>query len=138
MPTPADTCGHGERITRRQEQAIAALLSCPSQSAAAAAAGVCERTLCRWRRQPDFAAAYAEAKQQAVTAAIVAVQQAALAAVETLRAVMTDTDAPHGARVTAARTVLEMAMAAHEQETLEARIAALEAAVNSGAGRFAA
>jgi hypothetical protein len=47
--------------------------------------------------------------------------------VEALREVMTDQDAPHASRVSAARTVLDMAMRATSEEEIEKRLAALEA-----------
>jgi hypothetical protein len=47
-------------------------------------------------------------------------------AVETLEAIMQDSEAPASARVSAAKAVLEMAIKAVELEDLEARITALE------------
>src|SRR5215208_4424204 len=48
-------------------------------------------------------------------------------AVEALRGVMNDQDAPHASRVSAARTVLDMAMQATNAQEIEERLAALEA-----------
>jgi hypothetical protein len=48
-------------------------------------------------------------------------------AVETLRSVMQDADAPASARGSAAKAILETAVKAGELEDLEARLAALEA-----------
>ena len=57
---------------------------------------------------------------------IAQVQQATGEAVETLRTVMHDADAPASARVSAAKAILETAIKAVELEDLEARIAVLE------------
>ena len=51
------TQGHGERLSRKQEQAVAALLEHATIRAAAAAVPVHERTLRQWMRAPAFAAA---------------------------------------------------------------------------------
>jgi len=45
--------GHGEKLSRKQEQAIAALLTCPTIEQAAKAAGVGETTLWRWLQDSD-------------------------------------------------------------------------------------
>ena len=118
--------GHGEKLTRKQEQAVAALLSHPTISAAAADAGVSESTLRRWMASDVFAAAYSTARAQLVTDTIGAIQRSATCAVLTLHAIMEDAEAPASARVAAARSVLDLAI----QSALEARIAALEAAVS--------
>ena len=54
--TPSN--GHGEKLTRKQEQAVAALLEQPTVLRAATAAGVSERTLRLWLKDPGFKAAY--------------------------------------------------------------------------------
>ena len=120
--------GHGEKLSRKQEQGIRALLLQPTLVDAATAIGVDERTLRRWLRDDAvFQTAYREARRQVVQQAIVQVQQATGEAVETLRKVMQDDEAPASARVSAARVVLETAVKAVEVEDLEARITALEA-----------
>ena len=54
--TPSN--GHGEKLTRKQEQAVAALLEQPTVLRAATVAGVSERTLRLWLKDPGFKAAY--------------------------------------------------------------------------------
>ena len=58
--------GHGEKLTRKQEAAIAALLAESSIGAAARKARIGEATLQRWLRLPAFAQAYRDARQQLV------------------------------------------------------------------------
>jgi DNA-binding transcriptional MerR regulator len=119
--------GHGEKLSRKQDQVITALVTCASITEAAAQCGLADVTLRRWLKQEPFQAAYREARRAVVQHAIVQVQQATGEAVETLRKVMQAADAPASAKVSAAKTILETAVKAVEVEDLEARIAALEA-----------
>jgi transposase-like protein len=118
--------GHGEKLSHKQERAIAALLVAPSVTAAAQQIGVNENTLLRWLKDAAFQTTYRDARRAVVQHAIVQVQRATGEAVETLRTVMQDADAPASARVSAAKVILETAVKAVELEDLEARIAALE------------
>jgi hypothetical protein len=76
--------GHGERLSRDQEKAIAALLVAPTLGAAADQAGVHPNTLRSWMRQPAFAAAYAEARQELLRRTVHRMQAAMLTAVVAL------------------------------------------------------
>jgi len=104
-----------------------ALLSEPGLTSAAKAAGVGKATLWRWLQQPAFREAYRRARREAVEHARALLQQASGEAVETLREVMNDPDTPPAPRVSAARTVLDMATQATKTEEWEERLAALEA-----------
>lgn len=115
------------KLSRKQELAISALLTCPTILAAAQQCGLSEVTLYRWLKDTGFQSAYRDARREVVRQAIAQVQQATGQAVQTLQAVMQDTDAPASARVAAARTVLETALKAVELEDLDARLTALEA-----------
>ncbi len=119
--------GHGEKLTRKQEAFISALLLSPTLADAARATGIGEVTAWRWLQESTVQAAYQAARRALVKHAIAQVQHATGEAVETLRTIMQDTAAPASARVSAARTVLEMAVKAVEREDVEARITALEA-----------
>src|SRR4029450_13656521 len=119
---------HGEKLSRKQELAIAALLTCSAIIDAAHQCDIGEVTLHRWLKDATFRAASRGARRQVVQQAIVQVQRATGEAVETLRHVMQDADAPASAKVSAAKTILETAVKAVELEDLEARIMALEAA----------
>jgi hypothetical protein len=76
--------GHGARKERLQEKAIAALMTCATIPAAAKQAGVSEKTLDGWLKQPDFAAGYRQARREAVESAIGVMEKAATAASTTL------------------------------------------------------
>ena len=118
--------GHGEKVTRNQERAIAALLVHPTMSQAATAAGVGEVTLWRWMQIPEFKEHYRLARRQAVSQAVGHLQQACSAAVVALTDVFQDVNCPASARVSAARTVLEMALKGVELEDLAVRVEELE------------
>jgi hypothetical protein len=119
------TAGHGEKLTRKQEEAIAALLLHPTLATAAKAAGIGQKTLWRWLRLEGFQMAYHQARREAISRAVGRLQYASTQAVKTLEAVMKQDDSP-AAQVTAARTVLEFAFRAVECEDLERRVKELE------------
>lgn len=56
--------GHGEKLTRKMEQAIACLLSEPTVEEAAKKAGVSYRSLKGWLTLPLFKTAYRSARTQ--------------------------------------------------------------------------
>lgn len=101
--------GHGEKRTRKKEQAIAALLSEATAQAAAAKAGVSESTLKRWRKEPGFRTAYRQARRELLESSIGRIQAATGTAVDTLLTVA-QTGAKEGDRVRAAVALLDMAV----------------------------
>jgi molybdenum-dependent DNA-binding transcriptional regulator ModE len=119
--------GHGEKLSRRQEQAIAALLAQPSIAGAAKAVGIGEKTLWRWLQREDFEEAYQIARRRVVDQAIARVQAGMAEAVQTLRSVMNNKKTAASARVSAARAMIGFGFEAVQMEDLEKRIAALEA-----------
>ena len=130
--------GHGCKLGQKQEKAIAALLTQRNIEEAARAVGISVKTLLRWTKSPDFAAAYRAARREAFSQSNVRLQQATTAAVTTLLKIMLDPSAPAASRVRAADTVLAHAARAMEVEDVEARIAKLEritAANEEGNGR---
>ena len=76
-------------LSRRQHAALSALLTEPSVVAAAAAAGVSERSLFRWLKDdPEFKAAYLEDRREALSQTTARLQAASAAAVTSLCNVM--------------------------------------------------
>jgi hypothetical protein len=124
----------GSILGRKQEEAIAALLTQRNVEDAARTAGIGVRTLLRWLKLPEFENAYRQARRDAFGQAIARLQQGTSAAVTTLLKVMIDPGAPASVRVRAADSVLNHAAKAIEIEDVEARVTALEA-VASGAPR---
>jgi len=99
--------GHGEKLTRKQEQAIAALLSEATVASAAEKAGVSEVTLWRWLKLDDFISSYREARREVVEKAIAQLQQSSWAASTTLvRLLGSGSDS---VRLRAAQTILDQA-----------------------------
>ena len=128
--------GRLNKLTRKQENAIAALLSEPTLPAAADKVGVNEVTLWRWLHRSDFLEAYRSARREVVSQATAQLQRVSMVAVSTLAKIMVDPEAPASARVAAARITLDMAFRSVELEDLESRITALEESVPSQPRRF--
>jgi len=119
---------HG--ISRKQDTAIGALLSRPTISAAAESVGIGESTLRRWLKDRDFLAAYRAARREAVSQAVGHLQAACSVAVLALTDISQDVSCPASARVSAARTVLELALKGVELEDLAVRVEELELQVS--------
>ncbi len=117
-------------LTTTQTRAIAALLSERDVRSAAQAARVKERTLWRWLADPDFKAELTRqegAVLDQATRSLLAMQGKAL---EVFDVVLSDPSARDSDRIRAAQSVLEFLLKLRELNTLEARIAALEAKTN--------
>ena len=124
--------GHGAKLGRKQEEAIAALLSQRNIDEAARAAGVGARTLLCWMKLPEFDSAYRAARRLAFGQSIARLQQATTAAATTLLKVMVDPATPASTKVRAADSVLGHAAKAIEIEDIEARVTELERAAGRG------
>ncbi len=123
-----ESAGHGEKRSRKEDLALAALISEPTLGEAAKKVGISEVTLWRWLQDPEFQEKYRTARRQAVSQSITQLQKISSEAVQTLRDVMNDKETPPASRVTAAKAVLEMSIKAVEVEDLAVRIEALEKA----------
>ena len=123
--------GHGAKLGRKQEEAIAALLTQRNTEDAARTVGVTPKTLLRWMKLPEFKAAYREARRAAFGQSIARLQQATSAAASTLLKVMVDPSTPASTRVRAAESVLTHAAKSIEIEDLDARVTALEQTAES-------
>jgi hypothetical protein len=123
--------GHGEKLTRRQEQAIACLLAEVTVERAARSARVGVATLGRWLKVPSFQQAYREARRQVVEAAVANLQRSAEGAAITLGLALTADRA--GDRIKAACAILDRAVRGVELIDIIARLDALEAQRGNGA-----
>lgn len=121
--------GNERKLSARQERAVEALLAHPTICAAAKAAGIGESTLRRWCDDPHFQAAHQEARARLLESVITGLQSASTVAVATLREVMETARLHPSARVSAARTILEMMLRSRELLEIERRLTALEEAV---------
>ncbi len=131
--------GHGAKLPRKMEDAIAALLTQRNTEEAAKAIGVSTKTLLRWMKDPEFDAAYRKARRLAFGQSVARLQQASGAAVSTLLKVMLEPGTPPATKVRAADSVLDHAAQSIEIEDILARISEiernLEANKQQGAGR---
>ena len=119
------TRGHGEKLSRKREQAIAALLIEPTVGDAARKIGIGERTLRRWMAEPVFSESFKEARLQCFAEAVRGLQSAACDAVRTLRLALTDRSG--SVRVRAATEILNMSRDLGGVEDILERIERLEA-----------
>jgi hypothetical protein len=120
--------GHGQKLGRKQEAAIAALLTHRNVDEAAQAAGVGATTLWRWLKLPEFQAEYRKARRDAFSQAVARLQQGTSAAATTLLKTMIDPGTPASVKVRAAEAIFNHAAKAIEIEDIETRVAALERA----------
>ena len=115
---------HG--ISRKQDTAIGALLSQATIPAAAESVGIGEATLRRWLKDRDFLAAYRAARREAASQAVGHLQGACSVSVVALTDISQGVNCPASARVSAAKTVLELALKGIELEDLAVRVEELE------------
>ena len=118
--------GHGEKLSRNKEKAIAALISCPSIPQAAREVGINENTLWRWLKDSGFSKSYQEARRQVVNQAVSRIQAKMAKAVDTLAEIILNKKALASARVSAAKEILAVGIKAVEIEDLEQRISQIE------------
>jgi hypothetical protein len=120
--------GHGAKFGRKQEEAIAALLTQRNIDEAAKTVGIAPNTLLKWMKLPEFDTAYREARRAAYKQAVARLQQGTSAAATTLLKMLIDPATPASVKVRAAEAIFNHATKAIEIEDIEARVAALEAA----------
>ena len=125
--------GHGEKLTRKQEQAISALLSEATLGAAAERVGVNEITLRRWLKQEEFKAAFRAARREVVEKGISLVQQGSTAASATLLRLLNSPS--DSVRLRAATAILDHANKGVELLDFEERLTRLEQAAETTPGR---
>ena len=114
-----------KKMERKKEKAIACLIAQPSITLAAQEAGISQSTMYRWLNDEEFQMAYRKAKKEIVGHALTQVQKAVTKAVDTLLDVMGN-GVVESAKVSAAKTILELAIKAVEIEELEERLTILE------------
>jgi len=118
--------GHGSKLGRKREEAIAALITCPSVEKAAQAIDVNAKTLRTWMQMPEFEEAYRQARRDHAAQLSAQFQQECPLALGTLLAVMVDQKARHASRIRAAICTVQFAVQAGALEELQARVRRLE------------
>lgn len=122
-------------LSTAQRRAVAAIMATRTTTAAALQAEVSLRTLQRWLTDPAFQFALASAEADVLAVTTRAILALTLAAVDTLKAALDDTEASPGVRVRAADLVLAHAGRWYELRTLETRLQALESEVLTRDGK---
>jgi len=117
--------GHGEKLSRRAEAAIAALLSHATISDAAQSAGDSKTTLWRWLQRDDFRHRLKAAQGTIFETALDTLKGSITDAVNCLRRNLTCKSA--SVQVQAARSLVEYALKTHELLDVRARVSELEA-----------
>ena len=112
--------------SRKNEEVIAALLGTPSIKEAANVVGLHENTVLRMMQKEEFVQAYRDARQALLTQTLERLQAINGQAVETLATIMGGASNPASARVSAARTVLEISLRIIETTDVLQRLAAIE------------
>ena len=128
-PRNVQGTGHGEKLARKEQAAIVALLAHPTIPGAAKAAGISETTLWRWLQRDDFREKYTEAQAKVFDGALVSLQGATMDAVNCLRRNL-DCKNPWVA-VQAARAILHYGLRSREIFDQDRRIAKIEAALQA-------
>lgn len=124
--------GNGTKQTRLRQQAIAALITQPTVEIAAKHSGVSYSTLNRWLKDKQFAAEVAAARNELLNGAIQRLKAAAFNAVGVLVEVSDNPASSDMARVSASKTLIELALRVGTIEALERRIDELERNANGG------
>ena len=115
---------------KNREFAIAALSAGDSQADAARRAGVNARTIQRWLDDDAFVAAVREARAAALDSALGRLHSLSLKAATTLGLLLSPRSQP-SIRLAAARAVLEASLRLRESLDFEARLADVEAKLQS-------
>jgi hypothetical protein len=124
--------GHGAKFSRKMEDAVAAMLTQRNVEEAARSVGISTATLMRWQKQPEFQQAYREARRAAHGQSIARLQHGTSAAATTLLKVLIDQNTPASVKVRAAEAIFHHSAKAIELEDIEARVAELERAAETG------
>ena len=114
-------------LSRKQDAALAALVSQPTIALAAAHAKVSERSLYKWLADDNaFRSEYLRLRREVINNAVFQLQKASNNAVNCIVSIINDPEAPASARVTAAVKVLELSFRGIEIDELDQRISVLE------------
>src|SRR5258708_9158441 len=115
-------------LGRKEEDAIAALLTQGNIEEAARAAGIGTRTLLRWMKLAEFQKSYREARRAAFGQAIARLQQGTSAAATTLLKLLIEPNTPASVRARVADSIFNHAAKVIAIEDIQPRRAELERA----------
>lgn len=114
-------------LTTKQRMAIDALMKYPTIKEAAKASGTNERSLKRWKKQPEFLLALHDAQVEVHQAVVREVTWIQIEALEVIKDVMRNPDQPGASvKLKAATKILDLGTKLHEFTLIEERIRKLE------------
>lgn len=116
-------------MTPAKEQALAALITYPTQKQAAEAVGIAPRTMRSYLEDEEFRAAYVDACRDMVAEATRKAQRGLELAVGALSRICEDEEAADGNRIAAARALLEYGIKLTEITDILAAVSRIEAAM---------
>ena len=116
-------------LTAAQERALSALLSERTIQGASEASGVPYRTITRWMQQEAFSREYRARLDALVDDAASSLKKSLTGAVEVLREIAENAEAPPNSRISAARTLLDSGLRYIETLDIIQRLEAVEDAV---------
>jgi len=114
------------KLSLRQRRFIAALIAAPTVRSAAAQAGIAESSAWRYLGDPSVKAALAERQDSVLAHVSRRLGEEMGVALLVLSIIMRDKRASDGARVSAARAILDSGLRLYEIVSLGDRVAALE------------
>ena len=123
------------QLGRRQEAAVAALLSSRTNEEAAREAGVTSRTLRRWMKRQDFRARLHEVRCESFARDYARLQQGSGAAVSTLLKTLVAPKTTEALRVSIAKFVLDSTQKSLEIQSINLRVSDLEMALADASNR---
>jgi transposase len=118
------------RLTHKQERAITLLLQNKSTEEIASELRVNQSTVYRWLKQDAFKERFNEVRQELFNEALNSLKTLTKQAIDTLDDILKN-GTKETSRVTASKTVLELALRLKEVEELEKRVEELEKIVES-------
>jgi len=115
------------RVSVKVTRAVTALLRCRNIGEAAQATGFSESTLRRMRRTPEFITTFAQVQSEIFSQTCHEIRGLATDATGALKAILQDMQAPPAARTRAAGLILSLVLRIQRAETMELRLAMVEA-----------
>ena len=116
-------------LTAAQERALSALLSERTIQGASEASGVPYRTITRWMQQEAFSREYRARLDALVDDAASGLKKSLTGAVEVLREIAENAEAPPNARISASKTLLDSGLRYIETLDILSRLEAVEVAI---------
>ena len=117
---------------KNREKAMAALLASDTQAEAAAKCGISDRALRGYLADPSFNAEYQRRKRQLVSDATRQIQASYQSAIRALRGIVESDMSAEGAKISAARALLEYGLRFTEMNDVLPRLEELEQTVRKG------